>query len=192
MAYHKIIINNLSKSYNPKIKIFSHFNYIFSKQLYIITGRNGAGKSTLLNCIANYIRYNGTIQVNGKISYLPEKRNFDDDYKVKDLVNMLSKFYGHYPKSYLELFDLSKNMDKTIISLSNGNKTKLFILCTLMKPADIYLFDEPTNGLDLQMKEVFGRLCIELSKQKMVIISTHDRGLMIQLSKEAKVLRIKT
>ena len=168
--------------------MFSNFNYDFSSNFHLVIGPNGSGKTTLLNCIANYIRYSGTIEVDGKISYLPEKRGFDDDFKVRDLITILSKAYGTDASRYIEDFSLSQYLNNNIYSLSKGNKTKLYILCTLLKPASTYIFDEPTDGLDLEMNRKFRDFCTKLALKKQVIVSTHDLGFIDRLKDKAMVL----
>jgi len=178
---------NLSKSYG-KEEVFRNFNYEFSGNFYLVIGPNGSGKTTLLNCIANYIRYSGSIKIDGKLSYLPEKRGFDDDFKVKDLINLLSKFYDTDASGYIKDFSLSQHMDKTISELSKGSKTKLYIICTLLKPASTYIFDEPTDGLDLEMNARFRKFCTNLALKKQIIVSTRDLGFIDRLIDNATML----
>ena len=64
------------------------------------------------------------------------------------------------------------------MSLSNGNKQKVGLIMMSLVEADIYLFDEPTNALDDRTLNVFLELVNELIfKEKIVIISTHDKQL---------------
>lgn len=176
-----ITISNLTKLYNKKTVVFKNFNYILSNNLCLLIGPNGSGKTTLLNCITDYIRYQGVINYNGCISYLPELRGFDEDVIANDLLKLISRFYQTNINEYLHKLNFEGFLTKRISDLSKGNKTKLYILSTLAKPADIFIFDEPTDGLDISAKEELINFCLELSKTHQVIISTHDLGVIDRL-----------
>lgn len=183
-----ISIKNLTKIYNSKNVVYRNFSYNITNNLFLLIGPNGSGKTTLLNCITSYIRYKGKIDLKGVISYLPEIRDFDDDVIAIDLINLFNKFYKTDVSSYLNRLDFEKYKKTKINDLSKGNKTKLFLLCTLTKPSNIYIFDEPTDGLDIKGKDIFVDICRELSKSKRVIISTHDMGVVNQLKNESQIL----
>lgn len=183
-----ISIKNLTKVYNRSNIVFRDFGYNIDSNLFLLIGPNGSGKTTLINCITNYIRYRGNINFEGNISYLPGLRSFDDDVITKDLIKLFSRFYDTNLDKYIEYFGLKPYLKTKINDLSKGNKTRLFILCTLSKPANIYIFDEPTDGLDTSGKEKFINFCSDLSKSKLVIISTHDMGIIDKLRNASQIL----
>lgn len=183
-----INITNLTKVYNSKTVVFRDFNYKFTGNLHLIVGPNGSGKTTLLNCITNYIRYKGKIELDGRISYLPEKRNFEPDIIAKDLIKLLSDVYSSNSEEHIMYLDFKSQLNKKIDDLSKGNKTKLFIICTMLKQAKIYIFDEPTDGLDIQSKHEFIEYCKRLSVNHQILISTHDMGVIDRLKQYSILL----
>lgn len=185
-----IRIKNLSKKYNGRVTVFSNFSYDIVNNLFLLIGSNGSGKTTLLNCIANHISYDGEIEVNGVMSYLPEKRAISEDVVTKDIIKLMERMYSTKADRYVNLLGLSPHLAQKYEELSHGNKTKLMVACTLLKPADVYVFDEPTNGLDLKSKEGFIRLCLFLSEEKRVVISTHDMGVIDKMKANAQVLNL--
>jgi len=184
-----IKISNLSKAYKKNV-VFENFSFQIEDNLVLLIGPNGSGKTTILNCINNHIKYCGDIQISGKISYLPEERGFEQDVIAKDLLNLFCKGYKTNVDKYLNQLEFAPQIDKPIAELSKGNLTKLFILCTLAKPCDIYIFDEPTDGLDKNSRENFILICKELSKTKSVIVSSHDLGFIDRMVNQAQVLNL--
>ncbi|QHI38947.1 ABC transporter ATP-binding protein NatA [Kordia antarctica] len=170
---------NLSKSYGKKQilnEIELHFN---SGEIHGIVGENGAGKTTLFKCIAGLESYEGNIQY--------EKRN------IKNVVGFLetnpeflSKITG---KEYLQLLCNARNIknvdfkEKNIFELplqqyaetySTGMKKKLAMTGVLLQNNDVFILDEPFNGVDIQSNLIIKELLKLLKeKGKIIILSLH-------------------
>lgn len=189
-----IEIKNFSKKYRRWIfnwkkidlkkietEVYKNFNLKIGKGINFLIGNNGIGKTTLLNCIIGYTRYEGYIEKNDlKISYLPEIRAFLGDLKVKEMMK-LTKDSGAYEEidEYAKMLKFDITQDKSIDELSKGNKSKLYLLTILQKKSDLYVLDEPTDGMDIGSKDEFLKLLELLKlKGKNVIISTHDIGII--------------
>lgn len=142
-----IKINNLTKKYGKKIILENITLNINSGKTGII-GVNGAGKTTLANCIAGLTNYSGSIVTNKELGYcfsdniLPEYVSIYEiiqtlNWSEEKLDSLLNKLYCFEYK-----YEIIKN-------LSYGNKKKMNIIATLFLDNDVLIFDELTNGLDV-------------------------------------------
>lgn len=189
-----IQINNLSKVYNKNAILDNLTININNNYIYLIIGNNGSGKSTLLKCINNLVSYQGTINIKGSISYMPESINLPDNLKVNDFLNLLisikNKTFNNL--NYLiDVFKLNDHLYKNISKLSFGTKQKILLVITLLEDSDIYLFDEPLNGLDNESIKIFLDEINKLyQKGKLIIIVTHEED-RIKLDK-IKVIKLKS
>ena len=151
---------------------------INAEQLYLFVGENGSGKSTTIKLISRVIfhkREEGNLQNTFiRIIYLPDKRSYPKLLKVK---TYLEYYLGknNSIETWLERYDLP---NKTIGSLSKGMLQKLGILQTILNDGDLYLLDEPTDGLDVHSIRLFKEDIHKLlEKKKTIIISTHNKTL---------------
>lgn len=142
-------------------------------------GHNGSGKSTTVKLILNLIHNKKGIVIRNYNSYcyMPEKTTLPDYITIEDFLNDLSYFSKNcnYEK-YLEIFNMDKKM--LISSLSKGNKQKVALIQLLMEDKDLYVLDEPTNGLDQESINILVKLLKEKNKQgKTIIVVTHYKKL---------------
>ncbi len=174
-----IKIEKLSKFYGKK-QVLNTINLEFKKgKIYGIVGENGAGKTTLFRCISGLENYKG---------------NISSDYtKLKDHLGLLltepyffSKITG---KEYIQLLanarqtELTNIEDKNIFDLplnqyastySTGMKKKLALTAILLQENNIFILDEPFNGVDIQSNLIITDLIKRFKKlEKTVIISSH-------------------
>ncbi len=176
-----IQIRNLSKKFKHNI-IFNKVNLeLEGGNIYIFKGQNGIGKSTFLKCICGLINYQGTIKYHNKICYLPERVILPPYQKVKSFLKLLVQAkLANLTKEekidfYLERYKIQKYQDKYIKTLSLGTKQKILIIQSLIIDADIYLFDEPLNGLDLETIKLFKEeLLLLKEKKKLIIMISHE------------------
>ncbi len=174
-----ISIQALFKSYNSKEVLKDIDLNLFKGTVYGIVGENGAGKTTLFRCIAGLESYSGSIQ--SEIQPLKEKMGFltTDPY-------ILSKITG---KEYLRLlsharqvkvedwdtkniFDLP--LDQYAESYSTGMQKKLAITAILLQENELFILDEPFNGVDIQSNILITEIIHHLkSLGKTIIISSH-------------------
>lgn len=184
-----INIVNLSKRYGNTTVLDSINLRIKKGRTTAILGPNGSGKSTLLKCILGLVNpYQGYICIDSKriagsvayrrnIGYMPQLAKFPPNLKVKEviqLVNHIRNGNGHFKYGLLNPFDLKKEINKKIQALSGGTLQKLNANLAFMFSPEIYIFDEPTAGLD----PISNRDFKEIIKQKKaenstIIITSH-------------------
>ncbi|WP_237737358.1 energy-coupling factor ABC transporter ATP-binding protein [Clostridium carboxidivorans] len=158
-----------------------------------IMGANGAGKSTLLKTIMGIKDYKGTIKLHDKnvkdmeireiakhIGYVSQNPN---DYLSKDSVYDEVRFtmdnYGVYDDAViekvlkdLEIYDVK---DKNPRDLSGGQRQRVAIASILVLRPEIILLDEPTRGLESDLKDRLGNILKKLNDQgTAIILVTHD------------------
>lgn len=187
-----IKIKDLTYSYSgtPIIADLS-FSFLSSK-IYTITGENGSGKTTLLRLILGLLQpERGSIQFEEKaiISYLPDHNGLYEDLSITDNTKFRLALYKqsfnaiqneYY--SLLNKYHLYDKRDEPISSLSLGMKKKAAIIATILVHANVYIFDEPTGGIDHEAKAEIISLFKEMDlKQKCILLVTHDEELLSQI-----------
>lgn len=161
-------------------------------EILCVTGGNGEGKSTLFSILSGMTApYSGKIKagkksmkpsdLRNKTSLLPQDVSvlFVKD-SVLDELKEVKKKNGETPSDEeinktAELFKIDNLLKSHPFDLSGGEQEKLAIAKILLTEAEIYLFDEPTNGMDPTFKIKFGEIIRELKKSgKTFIIVSHD------------------
>ena len=174
-----IEIKGLVKKYR-KEKVLDIDTFSFVKGgCYLLVGANGSGKSTLIKLIVSLIKPTyGEINVyTNNIGYVPEKYTFPQYLTVYDFLDNLCKV--KYKKDMkdkinylLKWWNIEKN--KKIKALSKGMKQKILIMQAIIEELDLYIFDEPLNGLDINSQNDFILMLYHLKMLgKTIIVSTH-------------------
>lgn len=166
-------VSNLSYYINGK-NILKDINFeIEEPGLYRLTGENGSGKSTLLNVIMGlYNDFEGNVRINSPDKKITYMNQFDYLFDT-DLDNNISLFNKF--KIEESSFNLMKSLPKgEVKNYSGGEKRFALFIRAINTQADIYLLDEPFEGVDsfkkLQMIDILNKL----AKEKIVIIVSHD------------------
>ena len=185
-----LTINTFTKSYGSLIAVDQLSLEINSGEVFGFLGPNGAGKSTTIRTIMNFIAPSaGEIKIFGLDSVR-------DRVKLKEHVGYLAgdialygNMTGHQILNYLAnlrkdsdwayvkdlIRRLDAPMDRSIHTLSKGNKQKIGLLQAFMHKPDLLILDEPTSGLDPLMKQVFYDMVLEMKDAgKAAFISSHD------------------
>ena len=169
-----IIANELQIKYNEKA-IFSKRTFeVNNKDRIAIIGKNGIGKSSILKLImGEKIQYNGTLKINNnlKISYVSQStKELKGTLKEYALKNEVEESIF---KAMLSKMGFSKTeFEKDIKALSEGQKKKVLIAKSISEPANLYIWDEPLNYID-----ILTRLQIEeaiLKYEPTLIFVEHD------------------
>lgn len=198
-----IKLKNVSKFYYSKGVIASGFtkvNLSFNPREFVaITGESGSGKSTLLNVISGLDTYEeGEMYINEEETSHFTEKDFED-YRRKYVGNIFQNFnlvnsYTVYQnielvlllngnkkkkikKQVLEIIKkvgLYKFRNTKVSKLSGGQKQRVGIARALAKDTPIIIADEPTGNLDSKSGESIIELLSEISKDKLVIIVTHN------------------
>lgn len=199
----QIELQNISKSYYSETSVtqaLRKINLTFSRGEFVaITGESGSGKSTLLNIIGGMDTFDeGEMVVDGeptfrydeedweeyrrtKIGYVFQDYSLIGHYTVLDNVMSALLVLGYSEKeaekaaaAYLEQVGLSGYETHRASELSSGQKQRLSIARALSKNTDIIVADEPTGNLDSETGNQIVKLLAELSKDRLVIMVTHN------------------
>lgn len=207
----KISIHNLSAGYGDNTIIRSLFIDIPCGAFIAVLGHNGSGKSTFLNVLTNKIPFNGTVNypsAKPSIAMLGQKNHINFSIPVKDLAVMglfgQKKLFQPYSTAQLNLVmevleqnHIAHLAEKDFLTLSGGEQQLVWLSQMMLQNADIYLFDEPTQYLDIAHTHQIFQLMQSMvyEKQKTVICVTHHihylqnmDGYLLNLSAEKPVL----
>ncbi|MBF7022121.1 ATP-binding cassette domain-containing protein [Staphylococcus kloosii] len=183
MTHHLIAFHNVSKIINRTTIIKNFSLTIPPNSTTYIQGTNGIGKSVTLKLIAQLIKpTKGKLKVQGTISYMPDVFPKNNKVTVNEFLTTIYKFENarsvhNMNKTlafYYDKLNLSQFKNKKLIDLSKGTLQKVNIIQTLLKDADIYIFDEPFNGLDQQTLNNFVQLLKKLKANKALILTSHE------------------
>lgn len=147
-------LDSKNKGLHSKINICFH-----KKNIYIFTGKNGCGKTTLIEAILGYTnRFVGKIKIN------------EQEINSSDIVYISSNpFISNFTNNLKKEASYGQNKMKQILLSLETNKT-------------VYLFDEPTNFLDKDYKQMVLDLILSLNKsKKIIIIISHDKEFISQI-----------
>ena len=171
-------LKNISFRYNKNDKdVISNLTAsIPTGSIYSLLGSNGAGKTTLAKIIAGIEKpYSGKIKLNGKVVLMPQNVHalLTEKTGREELYSVCGK--DEAVKRISELTQTAQLLDKNPWDISGGEQQRLAIAKALLCPGDIYIFDEPTKGMDMEFKTVFADILSELkARGKTVIIISHD------------------
>lgn len=174
-----IKIENLSKFYG-KNQVLNAINLEFEKgKVYGIVGENGAGKTTLFKCISGLESYNGIIKsdfrkLKDHLGLLLTEPFFFSKITGKEYIRLLANA-RHLKLSNIEnknIFDLPLNQYAS--TYSTGMKKKLALTAILLQQNDIFILDEPFNGVDIQSNLLITEIINRFKElEKTIIISSH-------------------
>jgi ABC-2 type transport system ATP-binding protein len=186
-----ISIVNVAKSYASGVEALRSTNLEIEKgEIFALLGPNGAGKSTLINIICGIVTPScGTVIADGhdivrdyraarsKIGLVPQELTTSAYETVWDTVAFSRGLFGRAPNpSYVAglLRDLSlwEKRDSKIMTLSGGMKRRVMIAKALSHEPEILFLDEPTAGVDVELRRDMWNLVRELRKRGVTIILT--------------------
>lgn len=189
-----IDIKELSKAYG-KTRVLDNLSVSYeSGKIYGLVGENGAGKTTLFNCIMGVTDYDGEIRKSSRmaVGYMPAESFFYSLITGKEYLEFCIKAKGK--KMDAEAIDsLNKvfqlPLERFASDYSTGMKKKLALMALLLQENDLYILDEPFNGVDLYGCIQLKRIIRELKgKGKTVIISSHLINALHELCDEIDFL----
>lgn len=177
---------NVVKKYISKTAVNGISLEIETGRIYALLGPNGSGKTTFMKMIAGLIKpTSGTITYQGlpigveskaAIAYMPTEPFFYSYMTIRDVGKYYMDFFPDFnEKRYEELIQkMELNMKDKAKSLSSGLAAKLKLAATLARDAELYMLDEPLNGIDIITREHIVSTVLETAKEnKTIVISSH-------------------
>lgn len=200
-----IEVEKLSKTFDEK-KVLDNLSFnVAEGEIVKISGNNGSGKSTLLKVIARiYSQDSGLIKIQdekisssslskSKVSYASSDFIYYKDLTVKKNLLFFLSLIGEDNNIYENnktFLDIDKFENLYPDTLSNGQKKKMNLFRCLVPKYEIYLLDEPENGLDDKSKKDLDNKLIELSKNSTIIYTSHNIGLLSVYDKTSKEIKL--
>ena len=185
-----IEIRNLTVAYGENIALENLNLDVEAGSLMALVGPNGAGKSTLIKTILKFLKQiTGEIKINGKtLAYVPQRNSVDWDFPTTlfDVVEMgcygrvglfkrVNKEEKQKVLKAIEQVGMLDFKDRQISELSGGQQQRAFIARALVQEADIYLMDEPFQGVDSTTEKSIVDILKKLkSEGKTLIVVHHD------------------
>lgn len=187
-----LVVKNVKKSYGSFVAL-EDLNLEFKEGVYGLLAPNGAGKTTLIKMLTTLIfptegeiLYDGTdiVSLDEKyreiIGYLPQDFGYYKNYTPNKFLLYIAALKGMEEKKakerigeLLKLVALEEVADKKMKKFSGGMIQRVGIAQALLNDPKILILDEPTAGLDPKERVRFRNLLSTLSREKIVIISTH-------------------
>lgn len=185
-------IKSLTKSFDRCL--FDDVSITFQdKGMYVIVGESGSGKSTLLNMIGGLDKkYEGSIEIDGieirsisnyirkYVGFIFQQFYLIEDMNVKENMGLISYFKRIYKgkrEKYLNQLKIKDLIQYNTHILSGGQKQRVAIFRSFIAKHPIILCDEPTGALDQRNSEEVFKILKNLSKEKLIIVITHDKYL---------------
>lgn len=164
-------VDRATKRYGELIAVNDVSLQIAPGEIFALLGPNGAGKTTLIGCICGMItRFEGNISVAGfsvrddyrvtrrLIGLVPQELNFDSAFTVREVLQFQGGYFGAPPsrqkvEALLEQFSLADKADDNTRWLSGGMKRRLMICKALLHDPVLLFLDEPTAGVDVELRD---------------------------------------
>lgn len=183
-----------------EVRISPNFKAEFDRGTFQLVGYNGAGKTSLLKAAAGFYPFIGECVLDGahlkqqdrtyktKLGYCPDNYTFSEQISSREYLHFISNAYfastlstetqsAQVMEALLqeaEAIGLLPFIDKTIGALSYGNRKKLLLIASLAGNPQLWLLDEPLNGLDARGIEWLTRKFQNKAKEACVLVVCHD------------------
>jgi ABC-2 type transport system ATP-binding protein len=176
---------------------------------FALLGPNGAGKTTLINIVTGIVnKSSGEVRIEGisidenapkaklHVGVVPQEFNFGIFERVIDIVVNQAGYYGiprsvalPRAKEYLLKLGLGEKLDAQARMLSGGMKRRLMIARALVHEPKLLILDEPTAGVDIELRRGMWEFLTELNQQGMtIILTTHYLEEAEQLCRNAAII----
>lgn len=181
-------VENVTKMYKD---LAANNNVCFTlkdNQITVLLGENGAGKSTIIKSIVGFLKYDGSITLDGKdiqdlevkrqIGYVPEVPELYGELTLWQQLQFVAYAYGikdfeERANHYLNLFRISEKKDELCGALSKGMRQKVSVISALILKPRILILDEPMIGLDPEAIRDLKLVLESLKDECMILVSTH-------------------
>lgn len=186
-------IKNLSKTYKGGVNALKNMSLCVEEgDFFALLGPNGAGKSTTIGIISSLVNKSaGEVKVFGydldtqlvdakrQLGLVPQEFNFNQFETVEQIVVNQAGYYGvprllakERARKYLSQLDLWEKRNERARNLSGGMKRRLMIARALMHEPRLLILDEPTAGVDIELRRSMWAFLREINRQGVTIILT--------------------
>ena len=191
-----VVIDKVCKTYisdrgnAPKVALSDISLSIPSGSILGLLGPNGAGKSTLINILAGLVKKtSGNVTVAGldlddnpteirrNIGIVPQEINMDPFFTPLEILDFQAGFFGVTNRraismQVLDALGLADKANASARSLSGGMKRRLMVAKALLHQPKVLVLDEPTAGVDIELRQLLWRYVRELNQNGMTILLT--------------------
>jgi ABC-2 type transport system ATP-binding protein len=188
-----VAIENVHKHYGTLHALDGVDFSIQPGEFFGLLGPNGAGKSTLINIMAGLVRATrGSISVMGHdvvrdyrksrmaLGVVPQELVYDPFFTVREVLRLQSGYFGCGAKNLawidelLETLDLSHKADANLHDLSGGMKRRVLIAQALVHRPQVVVLDEPTAGVDVELRKALWKFTRHLHQRgHTIVLTTH-------------------
>jgi ABC-2 type transport system ATP-binding protein len=185
---HRIELRGVSSGYH-KHKVLEDVSFLIEEPaIYVVLGPNGAGKTTLFRTLAGILEpYSGTVQIDGinianheartRLQYLSHIDGIPDGLRVEEALRFYATVEGvgeREVEKVVRLLGIDELRHRFFSELSQGQKKRVSIARVFLQERSIYLLDEPTTNLDPKLAREIRDLVLGLSKDDLVLYSSHN------------------
>ena len=188
-----IKINNIHKHFGDLHALKGIDLTIEQGEFFALLGPNGAGKSTLISILAGLIKPSaGAISVMGfdvvsqyqkarqLLGIVPQELVFDPFFNVREMLRFQAGYFGHGPENddwvdeVLEVLGLADKAHTNMRKLSGGMKRRALIAQALAHKPPVIVLDEPTAGVDVELRQMLWEFIKKLNRDgHTIILTTH-------------------
>jgi len=219
-----IVFKNIKKSYGSLQAVNGINLTIYQGEFFGLLGPNGAGKSTLINMLAGIVKStSGSIKAMGfdveknyqearhSLGIVPQELVFDPFFNVREMLRFQAGYFGKGRENYdwidevLERLDLTEKAFTNMRQLSGGMKRRALIAQALAHRPPIIVLDEPTAGVDVELRQRLWAFMKDLNQSgHTIVLTTHyleeaenlckrvamvNRGKLVALDDTKKLIR---
>lgn len=188
-------IKNLTKTYKNNVEALRGINLSVERgDFFALLGPNGAGKSTTIGIIASLVnKTSGSVSICGtdvddnfplaksKLGVVNQEFNFSQFEKVIDVITAQAGYYGvdfktatKKAESYLKKLGIWDKRNSIVRELSGGQKRRVMIIKALIHEPELLILDEPTAGVDIELRRSLWDFLIDINNAgTTIILTTH-------------------
>ena len=188
-------IKNLTKTYKNNVEALRGIDLSVERgDFFALLGPNGAGKSTTIGIIASLVnKTSGSVSICGtdvdedfplaksKLGVVNQEFNFSQFEKVIDVITAQAGYYGvdfktavEKAESYLKKLGIWDKRNSIVRELSGGQKRRVMIIKALIHEPELLILDEPTAGVDIELRRSLWDFLIDINQAgTTIILTTH-------------------
>ncbi len=187
-----VYIEDVKKSYGSLQALDGVSLSIEEGEFFGLLGPNGAGKTTLISIIAGLNRADaGSVSIHGhnvvsdyrdarqKLGMVPQELVFDPFFTVRETLRLQSGYFGianndRWIDDVMENLDLTHKADTNMRALSGGMKRRVLVAQALVHKPPVIVLDEPTAGVDVELRQTLWKFITRLNQEgHTIILTTH-------------------